>query len=37
MDNAKKKAGPPHSLSRKHEKAAKRNTNKKRRQEKWNG
>ena len=33
MDDAKKKAGPPDSLSRKEEKANKRNTNKKRRQE----
>lgn len=33
MDDAKKKAGPPHSLSRKEEKANKRNTNKKRRQQ----
>ena len=32
MDDAKKKAGVPHSLSRKEEKANKRNTNKKRRQ-----
>ncbi len=33
MDKAQKKAGPPDSLSRKQEKANKRNTNKKRRQE----
>lgn len=32
MDDAKKKAGVPHSLSRKEEKANKRNTDKKRRQ-----
>lgn len=32
MDDAKKKAGPPNSLSRKETKANKRNTNKKRRQ-----
>lgn len=31
-DDATKKAGPPHSLSRKEEKANKRNTKKKRRQ-----
>ena len=33
MDKAQKKAGPPDSLSRKQEKANKRNTNKKRRQD----
>lgn len=33
MDKAQKKAGPPDSLSRKEEKANKRNTNKKRRQD----
>lgn len=35
MDNAKKKAGRPDSLSRKWKKSAKRNTSKKRRQEKF--
>ena len=35
MDRAKKKSGNPSSLSRKWEKANKKNTNKKRRQEKY--
>jgi hypothetical protein len=33
MDTAKKKAGPPDSLSRKEKRANKRNTDKKRRQQ----
>lgn len=35
MDTAKKKAGKPDSLSRKEKKANKRNTSKKRRQERF--
>lgn len=35
MDTAKKKAGKPDSLSRAWKKSAKRNTSKKRRQEKY--